>query len=224
MRESIIKGGIPVLLSTILLICVDQFTSATIPSRLLDIVVANLFADLLIICVAFYSCIVPKKSKLLYWYTKYGLSAVLMDTLIGVIYMVSAYELIQVLSTDRLLYFGLLSIAIQWIGDLAFAILIFGTPPHKNAIIDFFKDYAREAQLGALLGDTFLINVGVLFSSLLELISNTRYVVYILILISYFIPYVVHTNDGRQQVAPISAIETTKIQKRSFRHIKRRTI
>ena len=34
----------------------------------------------------------------------------------------------------------------------------------------------------------------VLFSSLLALIENERYVIYVLIVVSYILPYIVHTN------------------------------
>ena len=217
MKESLIKGGVPVALSTILLVCIDSFTDAQVPRRLLDLVVASLCADFFIVCVAFYSTIVPNTSKLLHWYTKYGLSATIMETLIGVIYMVCAYEALNALEETRLLYFGLLSIAFQWLGDLLFAAVFFSVPIGKNAVMDFFKEYAREARLGALLGDTFLMNVSVLLSSLFALISNPRYVAYVLIWVGYLLPFVVHTNtfDNPSDTA------TTPARKKSFRHIVR---
>ena len=198
MRESLIKGGIPVLFATALLVCLDATTDAPVPTRLLDIGVANAGADLLIISVAFYSGIVRSDSLLLDWYTKYRLSAVLMDTLIGVIYMTTAYELVTWMGEDRLLPFGLISVAVQWVGDLMFYVVFTRVPRETNAVMDVFKDYAAEAQLGALLGDTFLVIVAVLVSSALALIDNERYVVYILIVILYLIPYVVHTRASDQ--------------------------
>ena len=93
MRESLIKGGIPVLAATVLLILLQSTTQLSRPVRVLDITTANLIADVFIICIAFYSRIVPKESSLCKWYTKYGLSAVLADTLIGVIYMLIAFEI-----------------------------------------------------------------------------------------------------------------------------------
>jgi hypothetical protein len=194
MKESLIKGGIPVTLSMILLICINYYTNAAIPVRLLDIFVSNLCADFLIICVGFYSGLVSSRSNLLVWYTKYGLSAIIMDTLIGVIYMVGAYEIVQRISSSDLVTFGLISIGLQWLGDLLFYVFFSLVPTRKNAIIDLFKDYAKEARLGALLGDTFLVIVAVLLSSLFNEIQNERYVVYVLIVVSYLLPYVVHTR------------------------------
>ena len=205
-RESLIKGGIPVFLSATLLICVDQFTNASIPERLLDIVVANATADLLIISVAFYSGLVRANSQLLIWYTKYGLSAIMMDTLVGILYMVAAYETVQVLHDQRLVYFGLLSVAIQWGGDLLFYALFRSIPHRKNAIMDLFKLYAAEAQLGALFGDTFLVIVAVLLSSLLALIRNERSVIYIFMGVLYLLPFAVHTNTfDKRETAPLPA-------------------
>jgi hypothetical protein len=221
-RESLIKGGIPVLLSATLLICLDQVTEAPIPERLLDIVVANVTADLLIIFIAFYSGLVRSNSQLLIWYTKYGLSAVMMDTLIGIIYMVAAYEIVQVLNDKRLIYFGLLSVCIQWIGDLLFYALFSIIPHRKNAIMDLFKLYVTEAQLGALLGDTFLVIFAVLFSSLLALIRNEKYVIYILIVVLYILPYVVHTNtfDKLETTPPSTKSKPSNLKQviKSSRH------
>lgn len=194
MRESLIKGGIPVVLSALLLVAVDMATDAAIPTRLLDILVANLWADFLIICVGFYSGIVDARSNLLIWYTKYGLSAIVMDTLIGVIYMAASYEVMRATSTSSLLVFGLAAIAAQWVGDLLFYVFFSIVPVGKNAVIDLFKDYAQEARLGALLGDTFLVIIAVLLSSLFNEIRDERYVAYILIVVAYLLPYVVHTR------------------------------
>lgn len=210
MKESLIKGGIPVALSMILLVCVNYYTNATAPVRLLDIFVSNLCADFLIICVGFYSGLVSSKSNLLVWYTKYGLSAIIMDTLIGVIYMVGAYEIVQHISDHDLITFALISIALQWFGDLLFYVFFTLVPKRKNAIIDLFKDYAKEARLGALLGDTFLVIVAVLLSSLFNEIKNERYVVYVLIVVSYLLPYVVHTrtfeNAKSESIAQASIV------------------
>lgn len=207
MRESLVKGGIPVVLTTALLVGVDRASDARIPSRLLDIVTANVAADWLILCVTFYSGLIPQTSKLVLWYTRYRLSAVVMDTLIGVIYMGIAYELTRALSTDSLLHFGLLAVAVQWIGDLLFAAVFLSVPTRFNAVLDFFKGYAEEAQLGALLGDTFLVNVAVLLSSLLETFDNPRYVAYVLVLLCYEIPYLVHTYASADGVtSPVRAV------------------
>ena len=129
-----------------------------------------------------------------------------MDTLIGVIYMGVAYELARALSTDSLLHFGLLAVAVQWIGDLLFAAVFLSVPTRFNAVLDFFKGYAEEAQLGALLGDTFLVNVAVLLSSLLETFENPRYVAYVLVLLCYEIPYLVHTYASADVTSPVRAV------------------
>ena len=212
MKESLIKGGIPVVLSTVLLVCVDRVPDARVPTRLLDIVTANLAADALILGVTFYSGLIPQTSKLVQWYTRFRLSAVLMDTLIGIIYMASAYELMRAFSSDSLLHFGLLSIAVQWVGDLTFAAVFLTVPTRFNAVLDFFKEYAREAQLGALLGDTFLVNVAVLLSSLFQTFHDPRYVVYVLIVLAYEIQFLVHTYasvdrcEPRITIAPSSTL------------------
>ena len=212
-KESLIKGGIPVLLSVALLVFVDQYTNAPVPERLMDIVVANIAADLFIIVTAFYSGLVRADSQLLKWYTKYGMSAVIMDTLIGVIYMIAGYEFLKLFKYKRLIYFGLISVVIQWVGDILFYVLFSVVPLRKNAVLDFFKLYAKEAQLGALLGDTFLVVFAVLFSSMLSLISNQRYVNYIFIIILYIIPYFVHANTfDASETTPTAPIKHVDVQ------------
>ena len=211
MKESLLKGGIPVAVALLLLVLVDLSTDAPIPTRLLDIVTANVTADLLIVSVAFYSGIVRSNSLLLKWYTKYGLSAALMDTLIGVIYMCIAFELVQLLEEPRLVYFGLISVATQLMGDLLCYLFFSAVPPRKNAVLDFFKAYAAEAKLGALLGDTFLVIFAVLFSSALALIRTERYVTYVLIVAVYLLPYVLHTDTfDKAKVVP----QETKTRRR----------
>ena len=198
MRASLIKGGIPLLLSLLLLVGVDQAPNASPPSRLVDIVTANLYADLLIIGVAFYSGLVPPSSTLCQWYTGYALSAVIADTGIGVIYLLVAHEVADAaFSTPiRLVWFGLLAIGVQWVGDLLFYLLFrVVVPEGSNSMLDHFRSYGEEAGLGALLGDSFLVVVATLLGALFRMWEE-RYVGYALILAVYVVPFLVHARRG----------------------------
>jgi hypothetical protein len=198
-RASLLKGGVPLLIAVGVLLCVD-FAWSSPPAYaedVLSIATANLGADLLIILAAFYSGIVPKSSLLLTWYRTYGLSAMLADTLIGVLYMLVAVEVAEAVDHDvRLTTYGAIAVGVQWVGDLGFALLFTVVPRGRNAVFDVFKDYAQEAQLGALLGDSFLVVVAVLYASALASVEDVRHVVYVLIAQLYLVPYVVHAKGG----------------------------
>lgn len=195
--NSLIKGGIPFLLSLCVVFGIDFGTDAVRPVSLLAITTANLAADALIIFVGFYSGIVWEKSNVLTWYDTYGLSAVLADTLIGIIYMCIAHEISEgiALGANALTYFTLLALATQWVGDILFYAIFTIVPKGKNYVFDRFKLYAHEAGLGALLGDSFLVVVASLVASGLEELSNQRHVLYVLIGVAYLIPYLVHTRS-----------------------------
>ena len=81
-KNSLLKGGLPLLLVTVIMVAVDYGPEnpPEYAKDVLSIATANLGADLLIILVAFYSGIGPTSSLLLEWYTQYGLSAVIADT------------------------------------------------------------------------------------------------------------------------------------------------
>ena len=58
-------------------------------------------------------------------------------------------------------------------------------------MLDFFKDYAKEVKAGAILGDSFMMIIACLLSSIFATYSlNTNII--ILIIATYFIPYLIN--------------------------------
>ena len=109
--------------------------------------------------------------------------------------MIIAHEISQAVDSSalRLSTYGFLSLGVQWTGDLLFAGVFLGVPRGRNAVLDLFQEYAYEAQLGALLGDSFLVIVAVLYASLLTMASD-RHIVYVLLFQVYLVPYLVHSK------------------------------
>ena len=203
-RNSLVRGGIPLLIAIGVMLAIDYGPRSppAYAADVLSIATANVGADLLIVAVAFYSGIVSQTSLLLEWYTQYGLSAMIADTFVGILYMLIAYEIAQVVDADmRLSTYGFLAVAVQWVGDLLFAGLFVAVPRGRNVVFDLFKDYAREAQLGALLGDSFLVVVAVVYAAALTRASE-RHVVYVLLVQLYLVPYLVHARRPRAVAPP----------------------
>jgi hypothetical protein len=64
-------------------------------------------------------------------------------------------------------------------------------PTGYNYMLDFFKEYAREVGMGAILGDSFMMILACLLSSHFAIYSlNTNII--ILIVSTYFIPYMIN--------------------------------
>ncbi len=60
-------------------------------------------------------------------------------------------------------------------------------------MIDMFKDYAEEVSAGAVVGDSIMITMAVLFASLFANYNNNTNVI-ILIIVTYLMPYIVHAK------------------------------
>jgi len=133
------------------------------------------------------------QSKVLkYWYTHYGLSAVLADVCIVLIGLVITRFLYSFLfSTFHLAYFILLALVVQVIHDLCFYAL-FQAIPRGNRMIDTFKAYGKEMGGHAILGDSNIILFSCLAASFMAGWSlNTNLIT--LIVSMYCIPYLIYT-------------------------------
>lgn len=135
---------------------------------IIPILTANTLADVLIMFMTF-TGVLFDSDTLTNWYKEYGISAVIADTLIGVIYLILATMLFPVFMGSlpmTLFNYTLFAIAIQVVLDYAFYIF-FMAVPEGNKILDFFKGYAAEVGVGALYGDAALVAVGCLVSAYL---------------------------------------------------------
>ena len=158
---------------------------------------SNLYADLLIIFITFSQLLGNQKSwKILSnWYKKYRLSAMIADILIGVIYLLIARYVVFITKIKPSLFqFGIIAVIIQIIFDFLFYLLFSFIPKGSNHMLDLFKEWAKFAKLDALWGDSILVIVGVILSSLLNKYSfNTN--MFVLILGLYLVPYFIYMKD-----------------------------
>jgi hypothetical protein len=159
----------------------------------LPIINGSLAADLIIILTTYY---LLGTKQLKFWYKKYGLSAVLADTFILVIGMIIArFFYNKIFGEFNIIKFLLLILIIQIIHDfLFFKLIINPLPRGVNNMIDFFKDYAGEVGTGAILGDSIMITLAVLLSSLFAN-SNLNINILLIVLFVYLTPYILHAKD-----------------------------
>ncbi len=156
----------------------------------LPILNGSLNADLIIIFLLYHGIF---KSKLLgKWYKKYQLSAVLADVLILVIGIILARFFYKYLfDSFNIWKFTGLAVVIQIIHDILFYLFFKSVPTGYNAMLDFFKEYAREVGVGAILGDSFMMIIACLLSSYFATYSLNGNLI-ILIVSLYFIPYMIN--------------------------------
>jgi uncharacterized protein YacL len=147
-------------------------------------------ADLIILFLVFHG--VFKSAYLKKWYKKYQLSAVLADVLIlfiGIILARFFYK--YIFKTFNIFKFTFLAVCIQIIHDFLFYWLFKSLPIGYNAMLDFFKDYAKEVGVGAILGDSFMMILSCLLSSYFASQSLNLNIITLVISL-YFFPYMIN--------------------------------
>jgi len=149
-------------------------------------------ADLIIIFLLYhgiFNSLLLKK-----WYKKYQLSAVIADVLILVIGIILArffYKYVFPLQGFSIWKFTGLAVIIQIIHDILFYLFFESVSPGYNAMLDFFKAYAREVGAGAILGDSFMMIIACLFSSYFATYSLNGNII-LLIVSLYLFPYMIN--------------------------------
>lgn len=147
-------------------------------------------ADLIIIFLAFHG--VFNSFYLKKWYKKYQLSAVLADVLILFIGIILARLLYKyIFASFNIWKFTALAVCIQIVHDILFYILFSSLPLGYNAMLDFFKGYAREVGLAAIAGDSFMMILSCLMSSYFAGQSLNMNLITLIVLV-YFIPYMIN--------------------------------
>uniref|UniRef100_A0A6C0KRM1 Uncharacterized protein n=1 Tax=viral metagenome TaxID=1070528 RepID=A0A6C0KRM1_9ZZZZ len=160
----------------------------------IPIITANIYADLLIIFITF-SQIYYNSSSLEGWYKKYRLSAMIADILIGVLYMLLGRFLVFKFGLKvGLTSFAGLCVAVQLLLDFLFFIFFTLIPKGSNNMLDYFKYYAKEVGVNALLGDSVLVIIAVLISAFLNSKSYDTNIVF-LILSIYLSPFFVYMKN-----------------------------
>ena len=156
----------------------------------LPILNGSLNADLIIIFLLYHG--VFNSSLLKKWYKKYQLSAVIADVLILVIGIILARFFYKYFFTSFNIWkFTGLAVIIQIIHDVLFYWFFKTVPRGYNDMLDFFKDYASEVGVGAILGDSFMMIIACLLSSYFATYSLNSNLI-ILIVSLYFFPYLIN--------------------------------
>jgi hypothetical protein len=158
----------------------------------IPILTANIYADLFIIFITF-SRLYYSSSSLEGWYKKYRLSAMVADILIGVLYMLLGRYVVYAFGLQvGLTAYAALCVAIQVVFDFLFYLFFSAVPLGSNHMLDFFKKYARESGVKAILGDSFLMILSCLASANFATLSlNANIVLFIVNL--YFIPFLIYS-------------------------------
>ena len=151
---------------------------------------AVLITDLIVILLA--NMRVIQSQVLKKWYQKYNLSAVIADVFIILIVLIIARALYYYLfDTFSLIKFIGLAVGLQVIHDVLFYWFFKTVPRGYNDMLDFFKDYASEVGVGAILGDSFMMIIACLLSSYFATYSLNSNLI-ILIVSLYFFPYLIN--------------------------------
>jgi hypothetical protein len=147
-------------------------------------------ADLIIIFLLFHG---PFKSVFLKkWFKQYQLSAVIADVLILVIGIILARFFYKYLFASFSIWkFTGLAVCIQIIHDYLFYLLFSTLPIGYNSMFDFFKGYAKEVGVGAIIGDSFMMILACLLSSHFATYSLNINIIALIISI-YFFPYMIN--------------------------------
>lgn len=159
----------------------------------LPILNGSILADIIIILGLYYTNLYNSK-YLKKWYESYRLSAVIADVLILVIGMIiTRYVYYKFFSQFNIVYFIILILIIQITHDILFYLLFTNVPVGVNKMLDLFKDYAKEVNTGAILGDSIMIVIATLFSSLFKNLNLNQNII-LLITQVYLIPYIIYIN------------------------------
>ena len=156
----------------------------------LPILIGSLNSDLVIIFLVYHGFI--RSNILKKWYKKYQISAVLADVLIMFIVIIVARFLYKfIFKSFSIIKFTGLTLCIQIIHDILFYFFFYLVPRGTNAMLDFFKDYAKDVSFMAIIGDSFMVIMSCLFSSYFATFNlNTNIITLIISL--YFVPYMIN--------------------------------
>ena len=147
-------------------------------------------ADLVVLFLVFHGAF--KSVYLKKWYKKYQLNAVLADVLILFIGIILARFLYKYFfDTFNILKFTSLAVCIQIIHDFLFYWMFTSLPVGYNSMLDFFKEYANEVGVGAILGDSFMMILACLMSSSFATYSLNVNIITLIISL-YFFPYMIN--------------------------------
>lgn len=161
-------------------------------SDYLPIITAALIVDMFVISRMVFGQINIKSLK--EWYDRFGFLAVLADVLslvIGVI--ISRFLYPFIFGQYSLIKFLILTLFIQIIHDLSFAVFFNMIPKNKSIILDVFKRYGREVGFVILIADGLMITSTILLGSYLSTLSTNINII-ILMVSLYILPYLLYST------------------------------
>jgi hypothetical protein len=165
-----------------------SFTTATDYLSLLN---GAIITDLAVIFLVIIGHIQSKTLK--EWYHKYGLSSIMADVLSIVIGIIIAQYIYPFIFRDfNIILFCILAVIVQLIHDILFAQFFYWIPRGKSAILDTFKDYAKELGPVILLADATMMISSVLIASILASMSEKTNAILVIVLL-YLIPYFLYS-------------------------------
>ena len=159
----------------------------------LPILNGSILADLVILFIVYYT---PYFDSffLKKWYEAYRLSAVIADVLILVIGFILTRAVFTYFNWTWNIYLFLgIILLIQIIHDILFALFFLTVPKGVNKMLDLFKSYSKEAGINAILGDSFMIVITVIFAYLFSMFSFNSNIISLIVL-CYLIPYIIYTK------------------------------
>jgi hypothetical protein len=156
----------------------------------LPILNGALNADLIILFLLYHG--VFKSIYLKKWYRTFNLSATIADILILMIGIIIARFVYSYIFSDfNIWLFTGLAVVIQITHDILFYLLFNNIPKGYNYMLDFFKLYAKEVGVGAILGDSFMMILACLLSSYFATFSLNVNII-TLVISFYFLPYMIY--------------------------------
>tara|TARA_B100000123_G_C25585158_1_gene364480 strand:- start:80 stop:595 length:516 start_codon:yes stop_codon:yes gene_type:complete len=133
-----------------------------------------------------------KSKVLLEWYDRFHIFALLADVLIIVIgFIITRFLYYKIFNKYSLSRFLILFLVIQITHDVLFYLFFnYGVPKGKNKMIDLFKKYGEEKGWKAILGDSTMIVLSVLFATYYKNLSLNNNII-LLITFIYLICYII---------------------------------
>jgi len=146
-----------------------------------------LIADIIIIILLYFTNVINVNSLKKY-YLDFGVSAVILDVFIIVIgFIITRYLYNKIFSEFNIWKFLLLFLVIQITHDIIFYFLFNSIMPGTSRLMDSFQKYAKEAGVGAIIGDSSMIIIATLLASYLaswDLNSNLVLLIFLIYLIT----------------------------------------
>ena len=134
-----------------------------------------------------------KSSKAKEWYNKFGLTAVLCDTLILLIgFIITRFLYNKVFSEFSIIKFIILFLIVQTVHDLLFYYLIVKPfPVGTNSVMDLFKEYGNEVGAGSYIGNSAMVILSSLLASLF-VTNNVNTNIIVIVLCVYLYTYLIN--------------------------------